>query len=98
MRHWAGDRDEEDILPEYRLAFKRCCLVPHLMSRSRVTRVFQYLDGEMKQRPLHRWPESMRTCMVALSVEYRNILQVFARILLGRLIEREPSLIVGVLL
>ena len=44
---------------------------------------------EMKQRPLHRWPESMRTCMVALSVEYRNILQVFARILLGRVIARQ---------
>ena len=33
VRHWASPRSEEDILPEYRTAFKMCCLHPRLMVR-----------------------------------------------------------------
>lgn len=33
VKHWASPRSEEDILPEYRAAFKMCCLHPRLMVR-----------------------------------------------------------------
>ena len=39
---------------------------------------------EMKQRPLHMWPESMISCMCALLKENRQLLQVIVRILLAR--------------
>ena len=33
VKHWASPRSEDDILPEYRAAFKMCCLHPRLMVR-----------------------------------------------------------------
>ena len=39
---------------------------------------------EMKQRPVHVWPESMRSCVCALVQHNRQLTQVFARILLAR--------------
>ena len=39
---------------------------------------------ETKARPVHLWPESMRSCMRALAVANRDLLKVFARILLGK--------------
>ena len=39
---------------------------------------------EMKQRPIHLWPESMVSCMVMLIKENRQVLQVCVRILLAR--------------
>ena len=39
---------------------------------------------EMKQRPLHMWPESMISCLVSLLKENRQLLQVAVRILLAR--------------
>ena len=39
---------------------------------------------EMKARPVHMWPESMRACVCALVVNNRQLMQIFARILLAR--------------
>lgn len=39
---------------------------------------------EMKQRPLHLWPESMVSCLSALLRENRQLLQVCVRILISR--------------
>mmetsp|Transcript_7442 Transcript_7442/g.24342 ORF Transcript_7442/g.24342 Transcript_7442/m.24342 type:complete len:466 (-) Transcript_7442:191-1588(-) len=38
---------------------------------------------EMRQRPVHLWPESMRSCLAALVQENRPLTQVFARIIVS---------------
>jgi len=40
---------------------------------------------EMKQRPAHLWPESMRSCMCTLVRENQELVKVFARLLLGKM-------------
>lgn len=49
---WSAEREEDHMLPEYREAFRRCCLVHDLMSHSRVTQVLRFLDDIIRRRPL----------------------------------------------